>query len=490
MYCGFGIFGYDPEICASSWTIMDPDCVAQQDLSLIQAGGPDPATLWARLAALDEERAELEGRLDQLAQNRILVIDALKSICSIRALPQELMREIFVHYVANSPLHLPDSYRSCAGPPLLASVCRMWRHIALNIPALWSDITVCRSPSEMLIQCCLARASNHPLVLDLDLSRSRHSERSFAVAAQYSMQWKSLKLFVNPHSTGFINGVQGHTPLLNKLVLSVAYAGTTPSAITAFCDAPQLQELELDTICMVPESLPWSQITHLTCRGHSELQIRETLRLTPRLEKFTIYSPSSFPIMIAPETHLDYLRTLEICDERSYNLLGIFVLPALDTLVLHSRGHRMDAVLRLVARSGCELRSISIFNPSHSFAVTVLEALSTLRHVEIRTIGYHWWWTEQLRAFFNHLATDAQFLPNLQTLAMEWDIRAVPHAVVDMLESRRFQSNGGWTKLESFKLWCGSNVRDSKDAVEGNRDLQDRLRALAADGLQLELPGF
>ncbi|KAJ7649500.1 hypothetical protein DFH06DRAFT_1208375 [Mycena polygramma] len=470
--------------------MMDPDCVAQQDLSLVQARGPDSATLWARLAAIDEERAELEGRLDQLAQTRILVIDALDSICSIRALPQELMREIFVHYVASSPLHLPESYRTCAGPPLLASVCRTWRHIALNIPALWFDITVGRSPSEMLIECCLARASNHPLVLDLDLSRSRHSERSFAVAAQYSMQWKSLKLVVHPHSTGFINEVQGRTPLLNQLVLSIAYAGPTPSTITAFCDAPQLQELEIDTICMVPDSLPWSQLTHLTCRGYPGSHIRETLRLTPHLEKFTLYSSTSFPIIIAQQIHLDRLHTLEIRDERSYNLLGILTLPVLDALVLNSRGHQMNSLLRLVDRSGCELRSISIKNPSHSSAIAVLEALSTLCHVEIRTIGYHWWWTEQLSAFFHRFATDAQFLPNLQTLSMEWDIRAVPHAVVEMLESRRFQRNGGWTKLESFKLRCGSNVRDSKDAVEGNRDLQDRLRALVADGLQLELPGF
>ncbi|KAJ6568515.1 hypothetical protein B0H19DRAFT_1373162 [Mycena capillaripes] len=71
------------------------------------------------------------------------------------------------------------------GPPLLASICRAWRHIAVNLQSLWSNITTYQMVTEYMLESCLARAGRRPLALDMDLTGG-NAERNFAAAAQYS----------------------------------------------------------------------------------------------------------------------------------------------------------------------------------------------------------------------------------------------------------------------------------------------------------------
>ncbi|KAJ6569331.1 hypothetical protein B0H19DRAFT_1256974 [Mycena capillaripes] len=326
--------------------------------------------LRVRLAEIDGEMAELQVRLDQLATARIPIANALETIVyPILTIPPEITSEIFRQYVAEYPLHLPDSYTDSCGPPLLASICGAWRHIALNLQVIWSNITI-YEPLTELLECCLARAGMHSLILSLNATR---------------------------------------------------------------------------------------------------------------------VFPGFSRALAAPR----HLHTLVIRGRKSFDFLEGVTLPALEVLVLDpGNDASLPLVLGLFTRSGCQLRSISIIEPDYNFALHVLEAIPTVSEVHLNLRETGWLWDDELIPFFKRLATEAKFLSNLQTLCMQWGIRAVPRELVEMLESRRHQLSTQSKVLKAFKLHCECETRHSMDELEEDPDLLDRLRVLVTDGFELELPVF
>ncbi|KAJ7704591.1 hypothetical protein B0H17DRAFT_13815 [Mycena rosella] len=77
------------------------------------------------VGALQQEKDSVQGRLDAYTY-------------PVLTLPNEIMSEIFVHflpvYPQRSPLIGPHS------PSLLGQICRKWRDIALSTPALWRAV--------------------------------------------------------------------------------------------------------------------------------------------------------------------------------------------------------------------------------------------------------------------------------------------------------------------------------------------------------------
>ncbi|KAJ6569276.1 hypothetical protein B0H19DRAFT_1350209 [Mycena capillaripes] len=466
----------------------------------------DPHALRVRLADIDAEMTELQARLDHLAMVRIPVAEALQSIVyPILTIPPEITAEIFLHHVADHPLRLPYSYANLNGPPLLACICRTWRQIALNLQVIWSDITVERIATESLLQCCLARAGGSLLTLDMDF-RGENPERLFTAAAQYCMQWETFKTWLDFPLAFPVDQVEGRILRLRKLVLTAYYAvqndfdTTTP--ITAFCEAPQLREVDLDEVPLPSIKLPWVQLTHLTCWRIDAAQIVEILLETRHLEKLTIHwlkDPSSDAIP-AP-LPLPSLHALAISDDGSLDFLESVTLPMLEILDIRSGSHRrLPQVLGLFARSGCRLRSISMSDTGHSFSLPILEAMPAASELHLfMNINSGWSGERDSIPFLKRLATDVEFLPNLQTLSMEWDIRDVPQGLVEtlheelveMLESRHYQRNNHSTALKAFKLRFRSRPRSPKDDLEADPGLlRDRMHLLAADGLNLDLPVF
>ncbi|KAJ6569280.1 hypothetical protein B0H19DRAFT_1256928 [Mycena capillaripes] len=116
-------------------------------------------------------------------------------------------------------------------------------------------------------------------------------------------------------------------------------------------------------------------------------------------------------------------------------------LPTLEILCIRSSSRsRLPQVLRLFARSGCRLRSISMSDTGHSFSLPILEAVPTASEIHFfMSINGGSSRERDLIPFLKRLATDAKFLPNLQTLSMEWDIRGVPQGLVEMLHEELVQ---------------------------------------------------
>ncbi|KAJ7660809.1 hypothetical protein DFH06DRAFT_380049 [Mycena polygramma] len=450
-----------------------------------------------RLAQLESEIEGLRTKLSHLASARDSVLETLNLIVyPILTLPNEITAEIFLHYVSNPPraLHLPDSYRTLTAPPLLASVCRVWRHVALNLQAIWSNIRVDSLTKVSLLQCCIARAGRHPLVLAVSFKAGQNVDDTIAVLAPYSAQWETFKCRLPLSQLGCLtNELRGCTPLLRKLMLECDGGGTNHRRMTAFSEAPQLREVDVSGhgISIGLISLPWAQLTHLTCRRNNPVKIVEMLHRTTHLEKLVLFNPHSSPTTLASSVLLPYLHTLELLHVDHLADLGRLTLPALKTLAVEGLGSSplLQTLLQLLARSGSQLRSTSLAGFRHTFVDRILNATPAVTDVRVETRGVldMWSWDDHLIPFFQRLATDVGFLPNLQTLHMKWSIRAVPAQAVEMLEARWA---GGSRKLKSFKLRCEGESWDKLDELNKNAALRARLQALRADGMEIEIPGI
>ncbi|KAJ7649527.1 hypothetical protein DFH06DRAFT_1208419 [Mycena polygramma] len=447
---------------------------------------PDTDELRERLSQVDVEIEELQSRLDRLADTRASILDTLNLIVyPILTLPPEITSEIFLQYVADCPLHLPGSYIKLNGPPLLATVCRAWRHVALNTQAIWSDITTQRSATDTILQCCLARTGGHSLVLNTAL-QGENRERKFAVLAPSSPQWQSFECRLRLPVDFAIDEIRGRTPLLRKLAV-VAYGKTAQTPITAFSVAPQLREVELHEVSMAEISLPWAQITYAKVWDNKPTEIADMLRQMPLLEKLVLTRSHSFDTPSSP-VQLVHLHTLEIRNPDYLNVLDHVTLPALKNLTLEECDNSLPIVLRFLARSGCELHSISLTRFWVPFVCDFLAAVPTVTDVRLDS-AYEWWSEEDLIPFFQDLTPSADFLPRLETLSMPWGIPTVPVEVVVMLESRWSQSGDKSNRLKSFKLRCRAEALKKRGQLVVGSDVRTRLHALVADGLEIEIPG-
>lgn len=149
--------------------------------------------------------AEIEAQIALLGMERELVLGDLVSIVyPVLTLPNEITSEIFLQYVEEHPHHSPIR---------LASVCRLWRAVALSTCRLWTqlssgDMITCHPEHDPeydtdnhahvanLLQCWLPRAGGLPLDLQIKLpaSPSRVSNAILRAPCQYSSQWRTLHL--------------------------------------------------------------------------------------------------------------------------------------------------------------------------------------------------------------------------------------------------------------------------------------------------------
>ncbi|KAF7367572.1 F-box domain-containing protein [Mycena sanguinolenta] len=132
------------------------------------------ATDRARLANLDTDILVLERSLSALRSQRDRVQERLDSyIYPVLTLPNEIIAEIFVHYIPIYPLCPPA--QGFDSPTLLTQICRKWRDIALATPALWRaiflpDPNIPPTEQGALSDAWLSRSRVYPISLQLNTS--------------------------------------------------------------------------------------------------------------------------------------------------------------------------------------------------------------------------------------------------------------------------------------------------------------------------------
>ncbi|KAJ7030635.1 hypothetical protein C8F04DRAFT_1113104 [Mycena alexandri] len=300
--------------------------------------------------------------------------------CPALTLPYDIMAEIFLCILPAYPTPPPIFGR--LSPSLLAQICRKWREIALNTPALWRAFSISSYQSKFypqrsrhLLEISLDRSGSFPLAIKLG-ERVNHEPgltEIVQIIAQHSARLENIELsIIAPLDR--LPAVELPLPLLRTLRLGDLKL-TTLALTPTFVKAPLLRKLDLQ-VCSAPfrSIFPWSQLTVLdvgwimpgdcmdilsllvnivVCRLNVDYWIRqadESRHVTlPRLETFIFETFSSW--QGAPSSLLDTLT-----------------LPALKRLdiaeILLPRDNPVASLATFVARSGCDLSELCIVEDS------------------------------------------------------------------------------------------------------------------------------
>ncbi|KAJ7612242.1 hypothetical protein FB45DRAFT_940142 [Roridomyces roridus] len=474
-----------------------------------------PGTLRARLAEIDAETALLHTRLALLAAERKPLVQALQSVIypAVLDIPPEITAEIFLQYVTTAQIggdnptipHAPGWVAPC-GPLVLASICRRWREIALSLQPIWSRFRIKTSSDGLesvarLLEHWLPRAGDHPLVV-------------------YLAGWNNVHLIplgrnlINLHTlhcsfnslTGFPNQlVQGRIPNLRRLEITGENVdGPGPATpITAFIDCLQLREVALYA-CLRPWiSLPWDRLTRLELTELYNDQCIDILQSTPAVESLTLFLVNvPDPHFAAAPVRLPHLHTIKIDKYQTYvDIFRALDAPSL-THIEFSLSPTEDLpplmstkaldFIGLIQRSACHLRSITLFRARLYECVECLGAAgSSLAVVKMQEIEWH---GEQFKHFFRAFQVDAAapLVPNLTSLSLNPCVVAVNVPYVElaaMLASRRGRDtrDGTVARLESFELVLDDTSSWPNPTLAEMDESLDALRALQADGLDLNL---
>ncbi|KAJ7649538.1 hypothetical protein DFH06DRAFT_1208451 [Mycena polygramma] len=460
-------------------------------------------SLRTRLAEIDAEIGDLYARLDSLSVSREHISDALKTIVyPVLTIPSEITSDIFQHCVSDT-IGIKQSLA-------LASVCRAWRHIALDLRSLWANLCIPISSRPLFggrtgLDCWVMRAGCHPLNVDTtattDDFEAPTCDHLFDALGPYSTQTRTLTCSVMlPHT----NHTDARIPLLRALNIDLCSTMGVTWQIQSFAEAPNLREVSLSTsMCIsMPEhmELPWRQLTHLTCSGWYIGMCTEIISLTPHLETFACLNRDE-PCYLQPTSvRLDHLHTLQALDHAECNILDYLNLSSLRSLsLLYSVGdypHRRcePHLVPFLSRSGCTLRSISIGGTvvlPWEYVMATLEAVPTVSQVSIANLNTDW------DRLFTRIHSDSSFLPNLQILSIEstepqFSVDAIIDEMTQMLMSR-WHRPGGSQRLESLRLVrprpLGFSLSRCPRTVQAEHSI-NTLRKLTAEGCKIDIRGF
>ncbi|KAF9025867.1 hypothetical protein BDZ89DRAFT_1114043 [Hymenopellis radicata] len=319
----------------------------------------------------------------------------------IHDLPPEILALIF-QCSFTAPFQLFESQKG-AGPLLFGQVCRRWRQVAWTTPTLWSSLSII--PPPIFTYCNEAR-------------------QMVAEALQRSGE---TSLVINSPVNGFSDIIAGHGHRLKALRMSYA----KHDAFQAFQSLERLEKLELvyrtPRKSMPPFHIPMPQLHHFGIEVRpSDLRnllvdIRKKHFVLPWAQLTSLYiRVEDVPDMPPPRSNL--LRLISQCprlvslrvrtalyvdndttlsevvvpDLRELHTVAQFSLvlpvlrcPALHTLTfevhsgIHSEPQPMEDFIRY---SGCEIEELRLvfYASSHiSQLATVLQAISTVRHLEL-----------------------------------------------------------------------------------------------------------
>ncbi|KAJ7152572.1 hypothetical protein C8R46DRAFT_1121554 [Mycena filopes] len=382
-----------------------------------------PTSLRSALAEIDAELAALRARVEELAVARKPIVDALNSIVyPILTIPVEITAEIFLRCRLGGDFC--RSARESLRSPCLASVCKQWRAVALDLQPIWSRLQIATvdfhhiSRLEGLLG-WVPRAGGQLLEVDMTESDSRCT----AALIPHSTRWRSL-------ACDFSSRL--------RMRIKLAWDVVPTAMKSVFSEAPLLREAHVTGEPFRSFSLPWGQLTTLGLGRDGAAAYSDILERTPQLQILHL-ERGAFDFEV-PETTLTlhHLHTLKLhgedgCQVHDSALLDPLVLPALRHLDLGVFSDEfVDELFALLTRSSCSLASVR-----------------TPTEIHLTDLA---WTSEQFDTFFVRMHSSLGVLPNLRNLSMSSRLVDVPYAAMAKMVASRQGAEEACARLESFRF--------------------------------------
>ncbi|KAF8737721.1 hypothetical protein AX14_012390 [Amanita brunnescens Koide BX004] len=317
-----------------------------------------------------------------------------KPSCYISLLPTELLTDIFALVTRQ------DHHTALART--ITRVCRRWRRVALDCPALWDTLvlgTSQREPSKRA-KAWLRRSNGN--IRDLCVYGDavvHHDWRRSLEEELESLKWGGLRALTIEmwDIVGYLQSISSHEMLgtLEKLTILEDPANRTHQWDTLLSATPQVTEMHLTGVRFSPQTVASRTLRHVVLKqcdydGHHPFEFFE---LQPLLETLTIPRSAntySFrPWSCANTLHLNYLTHIDISGCYSMPLEG-FLMPNLRVLRLCHGGGLSERDLCHLARqnlSNFEELSFIKVNCIPLSLVEFLKTVPTLRRLELVGVG-------------------------------------------------------------------------------------------------------
>ncbi|KAJ7841560.1 hypothetical protein B0H13DRAFT_144336, partial [Mycena leptocephala] len=178
-----------------------------------------------RVTDLEAQISHLERSLSALREEKMLAQERLDSYTyPVLALPNEIVSEIFMHFLPTYPLFPP--LIGILSPTILTHICRRWREIALSNPALWSVLSYDDDiPSDLkghIFDIWLNRSRDCSLSLQFGRGSGTlrmDNNRILEAVVPHRARWERLELYINRCHLHILDGPM---PLLRHLDLCLA----------------------------------------------------------------------------------------------------------------------------------------------------------------------------------------------------------------------------------------------------------------------------
>ncbi|KAJ7173435.1 hypothetical protein C8R46DRAFT_1348114 [Mycena filopes] len=265
----------------------------------------------SRLKQLDDQIAELQKAIDELAEERERVgsfVDRHKDLISpFRRLPLDVIQEIFV---ACLPTHRNCVMTAVEAPVLLGRICSAWRSISLNTPRLWARLHIVE-PSRSGPGPWTPRAAwEEKLAQQLETTKTwlgRSGQCALSISFQgthdsdfppppdgadppanpclfmdvilsVAPRWKDISLWASTPALEMLSGITEHdVPLLQKFEMSQNGGSSNGARPTlTLLGSPHLKHLSLfGSATQNIGGLPvrWENLTYLSAMGFNNMSL-------------------------------------------------------------------------------------------------------------------------------------------------------------------------------------------------------------------------
>lgn len=327
------------------------------------------AALKDNVIELDEEIARAQAKRE-IRLRQIHTYEAALSPC--RRLPPELVSEVFLYAQHNYIVRPANSLR-------LSQICSAWRETAVNIPGLWTNISIeygrkSYAKKMLLLKMFCSRASGHPLSVRIDGTRlPPNVDDPISILSPYIKTIKSLTLDVPFCFAQSLYSLPPDSfPLLENFRFMSTDGGPTTLVVDLpihgpFSSAHHLWDFDF-RVPFQGETLHLpEQLTHVTLEDITCAQALSALRHCPHIIEFCgRFSERGAPFPSVPIVFPN-MRSLDITIGNQVDLDDIIdhlTIPALKSLRIRSWEYEdvqiTPSFALFVTRSSCAPTELDI----------------------------------------------------------------------------------------------------------------------------------